>query len=104
MNPKYEVGDVVYLRESAAIGHLEAVRIAAVLNKGANWIYTVNLYAGSPTAVAQYGDRIMQVNGATVYYDEGEFVSLCEALSLAEANLTLQLQKVQQQISNLCDE
>lgn len=81
-NPKYQYGEVVYLRESAAIGSLEAVKIGGVHQGQGGWLYSLNV------AVGQVGhlDRRSNVGTQVLYYTEDEFLPLCDALVLVEAN------------------
>lgn len=103
VTPAYDIGDVLYLRESAALGHLEAVRIASIAKNNGEWIYTVNVSAGRPAAMSHFGDRIQGIQGATLYYTENELIVLCDALALAEANAYRQLQLIQSQKDQLCN-
>lgn len=97
--PLYDVGDVVYLKESAALGLVEAVRIGTVTKNNSGWAY------GIVTSSAQMsGDRRSVVHGGVIYYGEDEFVTLCEALNLAEANVRLKLEKIQAQRAALCED
>lgn len=81
-NPKYTVGDVVYLRESAAIGSLEAVKIGGVHLGQGGWMYSLNVGGG------QIGhlDRRSSIGNQVLYYTEDEFLVKCDALVLVEAN------------------
>lgn len=100
--PKYDVADVVYLRESAAIGSLEAVKISGIHKSANGWLYTVT--AGTVGAVAPpvYGDRISGISGATLYYSEDELITLCDALVLREANALEQFRTARAQRVALC--
>ena len=100
--PLYDEGDVVYLKESAALGFLEPARISSIFKKNNQWLYTVKMGASEPTSVAHYGDRIHMVSGSVVYFTEDEFVLLCDALDLAEANAKKQLIGIQSQKAILC--
>jgi hypothetical protein len=100
--PLYDEGDVVYLKESAALGFLEPARISAIFKRNGQWLYTVKMGAGDPNPVAHYGDRIHMVRGSVVYFTEDEFVLLCDALDLAEANAQKQLDNIQSQKAILC--
>jgi hypothetical protein len=100
----YDVGEVVYLRESAALGFLEAVRISGAMRQNGRWLYSVTARPAGPTAVAHHGDRITAVHGMILYFTESEFVTHCDALSLAEANAQRQLQQLQAQRTSLCVE
>jgi len=79
--PTYDVGDIVYLRESAAIGYLEPLKISGLSKSSLGWVYTV--VAGGSSPYSTYGDRKSLINGAILYYTESEFVSLRAALDLA---------------------
>lgn len=102
--PKYDIGDPVYLRESAAIGHLEAVIISGAMwgSSQGQWLYTVRAGRAQPTAVAYYGDRITAVHAKTLYYTESELITHCDALALAEANAQRALERIQLQRTGLC--
>ena len=100
--PLYEPGDIVYLRESAALGFLEAVQINNLMYGPNGWVYTVRTKPSQPIAPSHYGDRVMLVNGATLYFSEDEFVTVCDAQSLVEANLQAQLDRVRAQRSSQC--
>lgn len=102
--PAYEVGDVVYLRESAAIGHLEAVRISGIMRNGASWLYSVSASLSSPLHASHYGDKILHVNSKLLHFTEAEFVTKCEALSLARDNVSAMLDNLDAQIANQCEE
>ena len=102
--PLYDIDEVVYLKESAALGFLEAMRISGISRTKGEWIYSVAARAPGPTAVSHHGDRITAVQGMILYFNESEFVLLCDALALAEANAQRQLTKLQAQRANLCVE
>lgn len=84
-NPKYTFGSVVYLKESAALGFLEAVTISGVHATSNSWLYTINASL-SPPSPGNYLDRRSMVNTQQLYYSEDEFVTKCDAYVLAEAN------------------
>jgi hypothetical protein len=100
--PLYDIGDVVYLRESAAIGHLEAVTISGATYRESKWMYAIRAGRAQPSSVPYYGDRISAVNAKTLYFTESELVVLCDALLLAEANAQRALERIQLQRANLC--
>jgi len=102
--PTYDTNDVVYLRESAAIGRIEAARISGVVRGKESWLYTITFGASSPTAPAIRGDRIGHVVPKTVFYSEDELISLCEALEIAEAQAQSALDLIQAQRASLCTE
>lgn len=98
----YDIGDVVYLKESAALGFLEAVRISGIYKRDNGWVYTVSARSSNPSAADHYGDHASVVLGSVMYFTIDEFIPLCDALDLIEANLQRQLSNVQSQRSSLC--
>lgn len=102
--PIYDVGDVVYLKESAALGFIEAVSITGVHRYSNAWVYTIGSRVANPQHAAVYGDRISHVHGQTLYFSEDELVSHCDALMLAEANALGNLQRIQSQRLSICPE
>lgn len=91
----YDVGDVVYLKESAAIGSIESVRISGVHKHNHGWLYTIESRISQPQHASVYGDRVSQVNAQVMLFTEEEFVTYCDALSLAETNALSILSKIQ---------
>lgn len=102
--PLYDIDDVVYLKESAALGFLEAVKINGVTLSRQGWIYTIEAKAAYPQAPTTFGDRITAVQAMTLYFGEDEFVTPCDAMALVEANLQEQLVRIQAQRSSICAE
>jgi hypothetical protein len=80
MIPKHSIGNLVYLRESAAYGFLEPVVISSVSNNNGRWLYTIRT-----GATQSLGDKRSMINSAVMYFGEDELISHCEALQLAEA-------------------
>ena len=100
--PTYDIGDIIYLRESAALGFLEAVKISGIMLGPNGWVYAIAAKAGQPTAQSTFGDRITAVQGMVLYFSEDEFVTVCDAQLLVEANLTAQLNRIQAQRASQC--
>ena len=101
--PKYSVGDIVYLRESAALSRLEAVRInGIVLGPNNNWLYSIAVGIRQPSAPPVYGDRISLVTNKILYFSEDELVTVCDALVMSEANALLQFQSIRAQRVAIC--
>lgn len=98
--PKYDINDIVYLRESAALGFLEAVRINGLTKRDNDWVYSI--YAGTVGAANAnlYGDRRSLINGSLLYFTENEFVTEYEAMVLTKANLERQLDSIDRQIQS----
>ena len=101
-NPLYTIGEVLYFKESAALGFLEAIRINGVHLNNTGWVYSVEAKAPLQATPALYGDRVSLVNNATLYFSEDEFLTLCDALLLIEANLTRKLGQIQAQRASFC--
>jgi len=102
-NPLYAVGDVVYLRSSAALGFIEAVKISNVMSSAVGtWLYSIRYSTRNPGHAAAMGDRISLVHNQTVFYTEDEFVPHCTALEMAETNLEAQLNKLRAQRIAIC--
>jgi hypothetical protein len=99
--PLYEFGQVVYLRESAATGFIEPVKISGVHRGKDGWLYTINVTM-SPPSSGGFGDRRSMVNTQLLYYSESEFVTVCDAYLLAEANAKLAYDRIKAQRRALC--
>ncbi len=100
--PLYDVNTVVYLKESAALGFLEAVSISGISREFDRWIYTIRTRSGLNSAVGLYGDRISVSHGKLLRFNEDELVSMCDALRLAVANQRSVLEKLEAQLAIHC--
>lgn len=98
----FNVNEVVYLRESAALGFLEAVRISTVIQERTGVFFEVNFNAKSPQVPSIFGDRNQLSSGVKVRFVESELVTLCEALGLARDYLTGRLADIEAQIARRC--
>lgn len=103
-SPLYNINDVLYLRESAALGFLEAVRISGISLSQHGWVYTVTAKVGTASSSVYMGDRVSAVHGVPLYFSEDEFINHCDAIALVEANLQLQLDKIKLQRSSTCSD
>ncbi len=100
-NPKYEVGEVLYIKESAALGFLEAIRISGIHSGQNGWMYTIN--AGmSPPSVGGYQDRRSMISTQTLYFTEDEFLPICDAVVLVEANAKAAYERAKLQRQQFC--
>ena len=90
------------MKESAVLGFLEPHTISGVYRGQNGWVYTVGVRPSNPMNAPHYGERRSMVNGATLYFEECEFVGICEALTLAEAYLIQQLGVVQARLRTYC--
>lgn len=98
--PTYTVGSIVYLKESAALGFLEAVKIYNITyGRSGRWIYKT-IFGPQPTSGAPYfGDRILPQKSVATYFNEDEFVTKAQALQIIKAHLELRLQEIENMIS-----
>ena len=103
-SPKYDVGDIVYFKTSAARGFIEPVKIGIVAKIDTTWVYGLKYKNSEPSAPRVFGDRISLggLGAQQVYYTEDEFQTYCEALSVAERYLTSQLTAIQTLIAANC--
>lgn len=100
--PAYEEGDSVYLKESAALGFLEAVTISGIVRQRGKWVYAILTGRSNPIAPRYYGDRASLVNAQILYFTEDELIPVCDALVLAEANAQRVLERLQAQRASIC--
>lgn len=101
-NPAYTVGDVVYIKESAALGSLEAVRIYGVHLGQNGWMYSINVSMAPPSFGGGGLDRRSQIGTQTLYYTEDEFLLLCDAVVLVEANAKASYERAKAQRQIYC--
>lgn len=102
--PTYDIGTVVYLRESAAQGHLEAVKVDSITkDRTGGWVYTVAAPGANPTAPSQFGDRKSFQSMGILYFTESELLTKCDALTLMESYFERQLSYVQNLKASLCE-
>jgi hypothetical protein len=101
--PVWSIGDVVYLRESAAIGFLEAHAIAAIHILNGRIIYYMKSSIAPPPAIAGFGERITHQNRASLYWEESELISYCDALKLCQLNLQTQLAAIEAKLAGCPD-
>lgn len=100
--PLFEVNNIVYVRESAALGFLEAYRISSVLRaSGDEWVYSINIIR-RPGTPPLFGERISHQPEGVLYFNESELISKCEALELIEDHLTSRLSTIQQLRASEC--
>lgn len=99
--PTYSVGDVKYVRESAALGFLEAVKINSITMMNGIWVYSIQQSPSQPLSPNLYGDRTSLINGSVLYFTADELIDLCTALSLAEDKAQSNLANIQSQKNKL---
>lgn len=96
--PKFKIGDVVYLVESAALGELEAYKIGGLKQVTAGtWVYQIYIEQKGPTEQT-VGDRVDLKEPREMFYEEIEVFTLCEAIQTAINNLVIRINRIQFQI------
>ena len=94
--PVYDIGQPVYLRESAALGFLEAyvVKDMAYQPNG-KLIYTLVTSLKQPAAVMTIGDRVTGQQVLPNRFYEEDLISYRDALALCITSLQNQLDTLQ---------
>ncbi len=91
--PLYSIDDVVYLKESAGVGFIEAYQVAAVsYDVSGNVIYKLRTGVRPPTNPATIGELSSGLHFLPLLVLESNLISYCDALDMAiaveEAKLT----------------
>lgn len=100
--PAYAIGDIKYIKESAALGFLEAVKISGVRLENNVWLYNISAGVKQPLAPSLYGDRTSIINGNILYFTEDELIDECQALTLAEQRAQQVLDDIQARKNKKC--
>lgn len=96
--PIYNQGDTVYLRDSAALGFLEAYIVKSIVHRPDGLIhYYLSTHLKPPTANMTMGDRNTGRVLRQITFYESDLISYCEALVLAIENTEKQLASLQAQ-------
>lgn len=86
--PRYKIGDIVYLIESASLGELEAYKIGALSSREAGtWVYQIFIDQRPTVSGQTVEDRFDLRNPTELYFDESEVTDLCDAINLALNNI-----------------
>jgi hypothetical protein len=94
--PLYDIGQIVYLKESAALGFLEAYAIKDMgYQPNGKLIYTLVTSLKSPAAVQTIGDRITGQRVLPIRFYEEDLIEYREALEMCILNLQTQLNALQ---------
>ena len=94
--PLYDIGQTVYLRESASLGFLEAYVIKDMgYQPNGKLIYTLATSLKQPAAVQTIGDRITGQQILPIRFYEEDLIEYREALEICIANLQNQLNTLQ---------
>jgi len=94
--PFYDIGQIVYLKESAALGFLEAYAVKEMrYEPTGKLVYTLITFLKPPAANQTIGDRITGQQVLPILFYEEDLVEYAEALELCIANLQAQLDALQ---------
>ena len=94
--PLFNVGDQIWLRESAAIGMMESYKIHSIIYPPQGGIlYSILTVTQQPRATGTMGDQITGVGGKQIILQEENLCTYSQALDMCIANLQLQLNKLQ---------
>lgn len=105
--PLYNVGDTIYILESAKIGNLESYKVDGITwnQQSSGWLYIINIkrsndgsLTGRENALG-FGDR---PGTYTLLFSEQEIITYCLALTYAQAHHTRKLQAINALISSKC--
>jgi len=103
--PRFSVGDIVYLVESAKLGSLESYTIAEVRQDlRGQAIYRIGIPARPPTALQTVGDRITLKRSFDFELSESELTDLCSAIEFAKAALERQLARINDISDKFCSD
>ncbi len=104
--PLYEIGEVVYLAESAKIGMLESVTIVAIYADANVWVYTLSYATRAALApiasLPTFGDMYSKNLNYKSLANESELLTACDAYSLIEQVLVTRLEQVRALIAGQC--
>jgi hypothetical protein len=94
--PLYDIGQTIYLKESAALGFLEAYTIKDMgYQPNGKLIYTLVTSLKQPAAVQTIGDRVTGQRVLPIRFYEEDLIGYKEALEIRIANLQTQLNTLQ---------
>lgn len=98
MAPIYSPGDTVYLRDSAALGFLEAYIVKTITHRPDGQIqYYLSTHLKPPAANMTMGDRNTGRVLKQITFFEYDLITYCEAIILAIENTEKQLASLQAQ-------
>jgi len=102
--PLYSIGNVVYIRESAALGFIEAYAVESIrYNQDGVPTYKLVGSLKPPNVAQSVGDRVTGQRLLPIEFIESNLIDMCEALRLAAASLTVQLDNIESmQLAHNC--
>lgn len=88
----YNIGDAVYLRDSAAIGFLECYAVSQIhILPGNDVVYELSSSFVAPTTTPLFGDRVTHRVRPVLNFRESELITKNDAIDLAKSALEIQL-------------
>lgn len=94
-SPTYEVGNEVYIRQSAAIGFLEKMRVHSIVSDpNGGWAYGFLSLPSVGNSIPSLTDQINYQVDRLIFLNDNELVSYCTALNMAKAYFETQLAKI----------
>lgn len=94
--PLYDIGQAVYLRESAALGFLEAYNIKSMSYQPTGKLeYTLATHLKQPSTVQTIGDRITGQRVLPIKFYEDDLIDYRTAIAICIASLQNQLAALQ---------
>jgi len=94
--PTYGIGNIVYIRESAALGFLEAYAVEGVeYTSDGSPLYTLVSSLRAPNVAQTMGDRVTGQRLLPVKFLEHDLILYCDALELASISLRSQLDSIE---------
>jgi hypothetical protein len=100
--PVYNIGSVVYLRDSALLGFLEAYVVQEIKYADGAYQYTVHTSLRGGAPYPTLGDRNIGVQLKTLIIPESNLVTYCEAVRLAIICVRGQLQVLEAAAAARC--
>jgi hypothetical protein len=98
----FKIDDVVYLRTSAQIGFLESYKVTGIYQvRNGVFTYTININERPPSAQT-VGDRIILKQPTTLYFNEDELLSYCEAQQIVVDHLRRRLASEEARLQARC--
>lgn len=98
--PTYNIGDVVYSVESAALGELDAYRIGSIHQKAPGfWVYQIYINKRPPDQQT-VEDRIDLRTTSNLFFEESDLTGLCGAVHLAVLNVQSRINNIFLKLQN----
>lgn len=94
-NPEYNIGDVVYLIESAKVGSLESYTISSI-RQDANGVWYYNIAMPSrPVRATTVGDQNNLQHDVAISLTGDQLTDYCTAVETIETYFQMQLVRIQ---------